>query len=467
MKTRIALVVLMVLVALQGLSLGALADGPSGTWASGIQIQNQSDTNEAHITIEFYWAENSGNASTTPAAVHTDTIAAGKSKTYYVPSHISGLPDNFIGSAVVSADQPVAAILNTSRVADGGDADPKRIGSATGVLAPSTKAYAPYLRKNYYGRNSYIAVQNTTGSTVNVTITYYNASGTEVDTDTAAITAYSSQIFYQDMNGDLPDNYFGSAIVEGDGNIAVVVNNANAGTDVTTSGFESYNGFAAGATKLYMPKLTVNYYDYQSGFTVQNISTSAANMSITYTYGGNTYTKASPSIAAGAAWSVYLANSPVSGLPAGIVGSGSAIVTSDQPVVGVVTEVNDAAGFSVVWSAIADGSASDTVLYPKFDRAYYNYDGGIQIQNVGTTDTVLTATWSQTGLADVTKTSGTLAPGESTFWYGPDVAGLSSNFYGSVVVVSQSGSAIAGVYTSRNGDTSLGDTYSAYNGIQR
>jgi uncharacterized protein YcfL len=469
MKTRILLAVLLVLVALQGLGLTALADGPVGTWASGIQIQNQSSTNAANVTIEFYWAENSGNASTTPAKVHTLTIPKGESVSLYVPTQIPGLPDNFVGSAVVSADQPVAAILNTQRVSTGGDADPKRMGSATGVLTPATKLYAPYLRKAYYGRNSYIAVQNTTGSTVNVTVTYYDHTGVQVDTDTKALTAYSSNIFYQDQNADLPADFHGSAIVEGTGNIAVVVNNANAGTNVSTAGFESYNGLVPqDATKVYMPKLTVNYSKYQSSFTVQNTGTAAAHMTFTFTAGANTWTKASGAISPGSAWGVYLATAGASGIPADTVANGAGVVTSDQPIVGIVTETQPDRGYSVVWNAIGEGTASDTVLFPKFDRRYYDYNGGIQIQNVGTTNTTLVATFSKTGMpGPVQVTSGTLVPGASQMWYSETIPGLPDNFNGSVVVVSQSGSDIAGVYTSSNSNRTIGDTYVAYNGIQR
>lgn len=468
MKTRILLAILMIVVALQGFGLTALADGPAGTWASGIQIQNQSDQ-EAHVTIEFYWAENSGNASTTPAKVHSLTIAGNQSVTLYVPSHIPGLPDNFVGSAVVSADQPVAAILNTQRVSGGGDADPKRMGSATGVLTPATKMYAPYLRKAYYGRNSYMAVQNTTGSSVNVTIKYFDHTGAQVDTDTGALTAYSSRIWYQDQNADLPADFHGSATIEATGNIAVVVNNANAGTNVNTAGFESYNGQSQGATKLYMPKLTVNYSKYQSSFTAQNVGSAPATMTFTFQKpDGTTYTKTSGTIAVGQAWAVYLATEGASGIPDLTSASGSGTLTSSQPMVGIVTETQPERGYSVIWNAIGDGTASDTILFPKFDRRYSSYNGGIQIQNVGTTATTYVATFSQPGMSGpVQVTSPTVEPGASHFWYSETVPGLPDGFNGSVVVVSTSGSDIAGVYTSSNSNRTIGDTYVAYNGIQR
>lgn len=461
-STRIILALLLIVLVLQGLGLTAVAQGPAGTWASGIQIQNQSETETANITINFYWSENSGNASATPAATFTDTIEPGKSKTYYVPSHIPQVPDDFEGSAVVTSDQPIAAILNTTRV-DGTD---KRLGSATGVLSPAMMVYAPYLRKNYYDRNSYIAVQNTSDSAASITITYYKADGTQTATEQATISAYSTEIFHQNENANLDDGFHGSATIEGDAPLAVVVNNANAGTSTTSSGFESYNGMATGATTLYAPKLTVRYYDYQSSFTVQNMGTADATVTVNYDYGGTPYTHTSGPIAPGASWPVYLAAEAQSNLPATLSGSGSAVITSDQPLVGIVTEVNEALGYAVIWNAIPGGSGTDTILFPKFDRTYYDYNGGIQIQNIGTQDTTLTAVFSQSGRADVTVVSGPVAPGASTFWYAPNVQDLTENFSGSVVVVSSNGQPIAGVYTSRN-DILTGDSYSAYNGIQK
>jgi hypothetical protein len=471
MKMRIVLAVLLIIVSLQGLGMIASAQGPAGTWASGIQIQNQSETADANITITFYWAMGTPNEGQV-AYTFNDVIQAGKSKTYYVPSHIPGLPSDFVGSAVVTADQPVAAILNTTRT-DGAD---KRIGAATGVLSPATKVYAPYLRKNYYGRNSYIAIQNTSDQQATVTIKYYDrATGNEIAAamETHTVKAYSTKISYQEQNPNLPAgggsaSFHGSAVIESSQPLAVVVNNANAGTSPQTAGFESYNGMTMGASKLYMPKLTVNYYDYQSSFTVQNTGNVATEVNVTYTFGANTYTHTNASLAPGASWPVYLAAPAQSNLPEGLSGTGSAIVTANQPLVGIVTEVHEQGnkGFAVISSAVPEGTGTSVVLFPKFARTYYDYNGGIQIQNIGNQATTVTAVFSQAGRADVTVVSPSIAPGASTFWYGPNVADLSDFFGGSVVVTSNNGQPIAGVYTERN-EVEPGDSYTSYNGIQK
>jgi len=455
---RIVLTLLLVAIAVQAFGLGGMAEGPVGTWVSGIQVQNQSSTT-ANITIEFRWAQNSSKPGQLAFTI-TDTIAGNQSKVYYLPS-ITGFPEDFVGSAVVSSDQPVAAILNTSKTAAGTETDPKRIGAASGVLDPATTVYAPYLRKNYSGRNSYIAVQNTSTETAVVGITYRDHTGAEVAAahETAVLSPTTTKIFYQDSNAGLPNEFHGSAVISGTQPVAVVVNNANDGTSWDKSQFESYNGLNQSATKLWVPKITANYSGYNTGLTIQNVGSSPATMQLVSTYGNLT----SPAIQPGAAWSVYLPTSFPSAST-----SGSATITSDQPVVGVVSENKQSKGYGVVWSATPDGTGTVTVLFPKFDRNYSGYNGGIQIQNIGTAATTMQATFSFPGLTDVSITSGSIAAGNSWSVYGPSVAGLSEGFHGSVTVVSLGGQPIAGIYTSKNdGATAMGDYYSAYNGIQK
>ena len=139
--------------------------------------------------------------------------------------------------------------------------------------------------------------------------------------------------------------------------------------------------------------------------------------------------------------------------------------------VGLATEVNNSRGFSIVWNTFGEGSGTDTIVFPKFTRNYSQYNGGIQIQNVGDQATTIIATFS--GCAgDVTVQSpAPVAPGASVFWFATAVAGLCDNLNGSVVVTNDNGAGgsepIVGVYTERNDDTTKGDTYTAYTGMNK
>ncbi len=62
-------------------------------------------------------------------------LVAGASRSYFTPNTPAGLPSPFIGSAVVTSDQPVACNVNTQVVSAGvGTAsNPARAGTSAGV----------------------------------------------------------------------------------------------------------------------------------------------------------------------------------------------------------------------------------------------------------------------------------------------------------------------------------------------
>ena len=177
--------VLVSLVVIVGLALTMVGAFPGGTapsyaetvkatstMVSGIQVMNQSSSVTATITIDFY------NQSGTKVTSKADTIAPSASKSYYTPS-ITTLTNGFIGSAVVSSDEPVVAILNTQTPSGAGvsSSDPFRIGSSSGVKATSTTLYFPQVERHYYNWNSSMYVQNTTSSSATVIVQFISSNG--------------------------------------------------------------------------------------------------------------------------------------------------------------------------------------------------------------------------------------------------------------------------------------------------
>lgn len=458
---------------LMAASLGA----QGGTWVSGVTVQNLSATSVANITITFYNQDGS-EAHTLP----TTTISAGGQKTWYLPTQVPGLADGFIGSAVVSSDQPIAAIVNTQVPTTGtGTTDnPNRVGTSTGVLDTKVgpKAYVTQIMKDYYGWNSYLAVQNAGASNTTVTVHYYDDTGTEVDTDTHAISANGSYVFRQPDTA-LPSNFVGSAVIDGGGqNIAVVCNFYNTATDHTTAQFHSYNGFTSGATKLYVPRLVKDYYDYQSGLKVQNISeTSSTTITVTYHFGGSTYVQTSSTIGPGQAWGPYLGSEGQVPELAGVSGSGSAVIesTGGVHIVATINEDNrvDPPGRGITYNAFLDGEQTSTVSFPQVTAEYYGYSSGVQIQNVGTASADLTVTYS--GQAPFAYTG--LAPGESWSQFAPNAPGMTAghgndDYNGSVTVTStQAIVGIANLSFRQDVDArygmNYGDSFAAYNGINQ
>jgi len=374
----------------------------TGIWVSGITIQNQSETTTANITVTFYWAEGTASAGEV-AGVKTDSIPAGKAVTYYVPDLVldggAKLPDDFVGSAVVSSDQPVVANVNTQVPTAKGQTptDPNRVGTASGVLEPASKLYFTQVMKNYWGWNSYMAIQNTSGFDAQVTVRYYNSTdGGHVAGADSTITIKPNTTYVvrqEDANisAPAPGGWGGSAVVESTNGalLAGVANFYNQGTNKDNAQFHSYNPFTRGATKLFVPRLVKDFYDYQGGLTIQNVGTASTNVTITYYFGGQTYSQTLNNIQPNAAKILYMPD--VSAL-AGVMGAGSAVVeSSGQPIVAIVNEDNRVGaairtheGRGSTYNAILDGDATNAVFFSQVTSMFYGYSSGVQVQNVGT-----------------------------------------------------------------------------------
>ncbi|HET9222378.1 MAG TPA: hypothetical protein VFO07_07740, partial [Roseiflexaceae bacterium] len=131
------------------------------TWTTGFQVQNLSAT-AANVSITFYDGA-TGNALTPFNAV----IAANASTNFFPLDGGAGrpsVPAGFSGSAVISSDQPVAAILN---ILGNGTAYG---GSASGISAGSTTVGLPLIQKNNGGFQTWFSLQNagSTNATVSV-----------------------------------------------------------------------------------------------------------------------------------------------------------------------------------------------------------------------------------------------------------------------------------------------------------
>ncbi|MEM3485497.1 MAG: hypothetical protein QXI12_07725 [Candidatus Methanomethyliaceae archaeon] len=399
MKRLFSIVALVISLVVSWLACSVYAF-PGGTWVSGVTVANL-DSDMATIRIDFYKQDG-----TLALSFDGGTIPGNGSKTWYLPSHIPGLPSPFIGSAVVSSDKPIAAIVNTQLPSG---TNPMRVGTSAGVgsaqAAPTV--YAPHLMRGYYGWNSYCAVQNTGSSAVTVKVSYYDATGMQVLTRTQIIEAYAAYIFDQETETGLAPGQWYSAKFEGDAThpLAVVCNFYNSGTDANTAQFHSYNGMGVGGQKLFLPRVVKDYYNYQSGIKIQNIGTEVLSVTVTYYFGGNQYTQVSPDIGPGQAWGPYM-GAPAQLPPsmATVSGSGSAVVEVNNPtpnklIIGIVNEDNRVApaGRGVTYEAALESEASNTLVFPQVTSEYYGYSSGIQFQKVEPGEATCTLYFSASG----------------------------------------------------------------------
>ena len=442
--------------------LPALAAGPSGTYSSGIACVNLS-LSVAQFTITFY--NDTGATVTTVIG----SIPAGGSVGYFTGS-IAGLPNGFVGSAVVSSDQPVGCSVNT-QAASG----TTRVGTSNGVESADTgtKLSAPQVLNNLGGFTSYVAVQNASTSVTSANFRVFNSSGAQVYSTTLSIPANSSRIFYQD-DGNLPAGFIGSATVEsvgGSAPLAGVVNFFNTGATASTAQFLSYNAFTSGANKVFGPRVAKNLsgVGYTSGISCQNVGSSATSVTANFTVlnqvtGGTvTASLTSPSLGPSQSWAIYLGNPTGTALDgiARYFGSVIATASSGGQVVCIFNEDNRTtfAGQGSTYNGVPDGQQTASMFFPQIvNLGSSSFQGGFQIQNTTATATTCTYTYS----------NGTVVPSQPLAANGSNpvfaAAHVSSPFNGSVSVTC--GQQIVGIYNLSIFGGS-GDPFATNNGINQ
>jgi hypothetical protein len=253
-----------------------------GQYSSKIIVQNAKDTSTT-VTVRYY---NSAGSLLT-AATQSHAIAGNGSYTFEQEAN-SNLPNGFLGGAVVaaaSATDQIAVVVN-------GFNGEGRLTAYNGFPDGATKVYAPSILRYLGGgrwTTSFQVMALESGST-NVTLKYVGPSGVVKQvkydgTDGAPLTQYQSISRFQGDGGpdtDLGASWFGALIVEANKKVVLIVNQANYAGGL---GASSYNGFAVGATKFFLPVATKNFGggNYISSFQIMNVGTgAAANFTVKY-----------------------------------------------------------------------------------------------------------------------------------------------------------------------------------------
>lgn len=232
-----------------------------------------------------------------------------------------------------------------------------------------------------------IQVQNLESQQASVVLTFYQGSATYLHSDT--IQGNSSKTFFP-LPDSVPSGFSGAAVVSSDRNVRAVVNQL--GTLAGTTFLATTNGFQSGATQLSLPLIMCNNNGYNTWFSVQNAGTSAAPVFVNYISGASVIaTESAPSVLPGAA--VVFDQGPTgtgvrcgNGLPNTFVGS--AIVTSTQPIVAAVMQLNTT-NFKTLLGYNGFTGGSSSVALPLVMSNNNGFFTGIQVQNAGTTTTTV------------------------------------------------------------------------------
>lgn len=257
--------------------------------------------------------------------------------------------------------------------------------SAAAVIAAST-VLTPASGQGGVTYNTGIQVQNLESQAASIAITFYPGMLTHSDT----VPGNGSKTFFP-LPSVVPLGFSGAAVVASDRNVRAVVNQLGTLSGVTY--LATTNGFQSGATRLSLPLIMCNNNGYNTWFSVQNAGASPAQVFVSYYGGGSTpiATETSPSIQPGAA--VVFDQSPSgsgvrcnNGLPSTFVGS--AIVTSTQPIVATVMQLNTTSFKTLLaYNGFTGGSSS--VALPLVMSNNNGFFTGIQVQNTGNQTTTV------------------------------------------------------------------------------
>lgn len=271
-------------------------------------------TADAKPTFNFY-AANSGSAiSFTPKGSDgtSDLVLAPGASSSLAVSNVTGIADqtNFQGSAVLTADSPMAAtIVQIPQGQDGTQPLVKNRPLANGFEASqaSSKYLIPTVLNAKFSNTTVFSVQNAEASNnVNLSIDFIDETGATVKTQTYTNLApgAAQYVAADDATIGLPDAFNGAAVINAtvsggaDGKIIAIANEMR--IDDKSGDIKSFEGVAEGAQTVYIPYAMCEAFTGNStAYAVQNSGTSNANVTVTYVGATNNGKDATQTLTAG------------------------------------------------------------------------------------------------------------------------------------------------------------------------
>jgi hypothetical protein len=363
-------------------------------YSSAYQIQNLENV-AATVQIQYY-----DQTAGTLSASGSISVPANGSKTIFpfttgtFGDNITG-PATFNGSAVLSSDRQIAAILNTQT-----SSSPFYGAATDGFSQGATSISLPLIACNNSGFDTWFNIQNTGSAAANVTVTYVpGSSGATGQTDTAAIQPNAAKTFHQATGSPFgtktcaqlagaDGRFVGSAQITSNQPVVASVMFLGTGGGKTLQG---YNGFTAGADQVNLPLIMANNSSFYTAIQVQNAGDASTN--VTIDFGANTIGSGNPvdetfALAAGEA-KTLIQLGPVSAFSpsnnwtaVGQYVSGATITQSgNEPLVAIVNQ-NSTASTSLgsAYEGFSPTGATTTINLPLVAANNSGFLTGIQIQ---------------------------------------------------------------------------------------
>lgn len=295
-------------------------------------------------------------------------------------------------------------------------------------------------------------VQNLSSTAANVVITYYNQDGSVDATVNDSIPANSSNTYFPIAASA---GFNGSVVISSDQPVAAITNLLGNGTAAGAS----YESVSAGTAEISAPLITKGNFGYDTSLTVQNTGATAAD--ITVAYANQASCNETATIQPGAAASFSQGSNTC--LPSGYVGSATVSVadTANDTIAGTVTQDDGVVLFA--YNTFSGGSTNP--IMPLVQANNFGFSTGVQIQNVGSTDTSVTVSYAAGSAGTNCTETQTIAAGTSeTFALSASCTALSGpQFVGGASVTGNSASQpLAAIVNQLNFSGVGGSAYNAF-----
>ena len=411
----------------------ALAGLPGGGWWTAEQIQNV-DPGQGQAVLEFT-AYDSATAATYDCGSITLDYGEGHvwvpTDAWGITPNCNDLPAGFLGSAVVSADKQIVAIVQeqNEEAPPLGTPGGKAVAAYQGIDASDTadKLLFPLYKNDHYGETTTFYIQNASSGSTSITAEFKGQAdmpGTYTYTVPNVEPNRIVVIVPGDAGVPSGDGRYGSLVVTSGGQAMAGVVNEHA---TTASGAATYlkatrafvpsqadTTFYAPAVKKLFP-LGAGATEKWSGLIIQNAEeTDPVDMEVTYTVASQSNS--------GTPGDTYVDDTTCTAIPAGEscfvltqfpeTGSGTASLLDDMlasakivatgDIVALVNEETNAfyGGTKqyATYSAIPDSAKSTKVSIPGYKEHWYGRYHGVVVMNVGAVAADYTVTVNNVGV---------------------------------------------------------------------
>ncbi|MFQ5856012.1 MAG: hypothetical protein ACE5LU_10250 [Anaerolineae bacterium] len=438
MKKRLAIALILGLLLVLAIAGAVLAEGGidlqhlsgSGWWVSW-QVQNVG-TQTANLQVQVISAD--GEPPHTSSA--TTQLDPGEAVSFVPGKPDPGLqpplPEGFIGSAVLSADQPIVAIGNVANNplpsfglgVQGGVA----AGQYQGVSGDdaATEVLFPLLKNDFAGQTTTFYVQ-AAGQAASVTMTYKTNDGKTYTDGPYSLNADVMHVFSPDSVSGLPKSCpgpsstatcVGSAVATSSSGPIAGVYAEHPTTGDPASFVLSSRGFTPkdADTIAAAPVIKNEWSGRTTALTVQNAETSAdVTVNVTFTgnkgaCAGQSYSGTQYTLAPGESkiWFPNLGN--VGGMPANCFAAAKVTAEGGK----VVAIVNESGGAKkTVYSAFGVTNATRNTALPLVKEFFNKRTTGVVIQNTGEAATDVTVEYNVVGGSPVSLPTFSIPAGQS------------------------------------------------------